>query len=186
MINKLRSNYKLSNALVRVFFVLSYVFYSWYKNLSGALVTIALMQEYATYTGLYVLTEQSTLWLAFSTSLFSGVILVLIVPIVVNWYLNFSRFYKVPQAEYTLIALLFCTLYFVVCGALNLINLITPLLVIWGNVIFPVIVSLGCIIWFYRVTVKLYFNDVTELYYFRSVAVLYLVITAVVTVGTII
>ena len=182
MINKLRSNYKLSNALIRVLFVLTYVFYSWHKNLSAALVAIQLINS----MGEYAIAESYKLWLALTSSLFSGVILVLIVPFVVNLYLKFSRFYNVPQAEYTLIALLFCTLYFVVCGALNLIHLVTPLLLIWGNIVFPVIVSLGCIIWFYRVTVKLYFNDVTELYYFRSVAIFYLVITAVVTLGAII
>lgn len=181
MINKLRSNYKLSNVLVRIFFVLTYVFYSWHKNLSSALYAIEMLNTMGTYT----LSEQSTLWLALSTSLFSGVILVFIVPLVVNWYLNFSRFHSIPRAEYCLLALLFCTLYFVACGALNLIHLFTPLLLVWGNIVFPVVVSLGCVIWFYCVTVKLYFNDVTEPYYFRSVAILYLVITAVITVGAI-
>lgn len=182
MINKLRSNYKLSNVLVRIFFVLTYMFYSWYNNLNGAFFAL----QYLNSMGNYALGQQSMLYLALGTSFIGGVILVFLVPIVVNWYLNFSRFYNIPRAEYCLIALLFCTFYFTVCGALNLTHLFTPLLLTWGTVIFPVVVSLGCIIGFYRVTVKLYFNDVTEVYYFRSVAVLYLVITAVVTVGALI
>ena len=113
------------------------------------------------------------------TSAIIGVIIMLLLPLVSNVFLNYSRFYSVPRAEYSLLMMLFFTLYFTVCGILKLINLITPLLLTWGEVLFPVIVSLGCVIWFYAVTAKLYFNNQTKPYYFRNLATTYLILIVV-------
>lgn len=163
LFNKLRSNYALSNVLIRILFVVTFVLYSWQMSLSATVLFMA----------------QSDLWLALTTSLVLGVIVMFLVPIFVNIFLNASRFYTVPRAEYCLLTHLFCSIFFGICGVLKLINLLTPLLLLWGEVLIPVIVSLGCVIWFYRVTSKLYFNDVTTVYYFRNLAVIYLVLVLV-------
>ena len=172
MINKLRANYNLSNVLIRVLFVLAYVLYSWQTSLAVATVMV----------GQYMGQQMSgsyNLLLALLTSAFLGVIIMVIVPLISNIFLNISHFYTVPQAEYSLLTMLFFTLYFFVCGLLRLINLLTPLLLVWGDVLFPVIVSLGCVIWFYIVTSNLYFNNQTKPYYFRSLAVTYLILIVV-------
>ena len=167
MINKLRSNYHLSNILIRILFVLGYVLYSWQSSLS--VVALMLGQQLGQYN----------LLIALLTSALLGALLMLLVPLVCNAFLTYSRFYTVPRAEYNLLVCLFFTIYFVICGILKLINLITPLLLVWGEILFPVVVSLGCVIWFYSVTAKLYFNNQTKPYYFRSLTVTYIILIVV-------
>ena len=168
MINKLRANYNLSNVLIRIFFVLAYVLYSWQTSL--AVTTLMMGQQ---ISGRY------NLWLALMTSALLGAIIMLLVPLVSNIFLNYSRFYTVPRAEYALLTRLFFTLYFAICGVLKLINVITPILLVWGEILFPILVSLGCVVWFYSVTAKLYFNDQTKPYYFRNLATTYVILLVV-------
>ena len=172
MFNKLRANYQLSNVLVRIAFVLAYVLYSWQTSLSVATLIVGQMTTQA-------LSGQYNLLVALLTSALLGAIVMLLVPLVCNVFLNYSRFYSVPRAEFTLLAHLFLTIYYAICGALKLINLFTPLLIVWGEVLFPVIVSLGCIIWFYSVTAKLYFNNQTKPYYFKSLAIAYVILVII-------
>lgn len=113
------------------------------------------------------------------SSLFIGVVLMFLVPFVANVFLNFSRFYNIPRAEYSLIVLMFFALYYLVCGVLSLVHLFTPLLLTWGEKLFPFITATGCVIWFYAVTKKLYFNDVTARFYFRNLAIVYFVVAIV-------
>lgn len=171
MINKLRANYNLANVLIRIAFVLAYVLYSWQTSLA---VATLMLEDMTQATGSY------NLWVALMASALLGTIIMFITPVISNAFLNFSRFYTVPRAEYALLTHLFFTLYFAICGALRLINLFTPLLLVWGDVLFPLIVSLGCVVWFYALTAKLYFNDQTKPYYFRNLALTYVVLIVVV------
>lgn len=174
MFNKLRSNYKLSRVLVRIAFVLAYMFCNWQAGLLAATQTCDLL--------LYTSGINLTAWcvpIALVAQMLIGAVLMFIVPFLANTFLNASRFYNVPRAEYGLLALLFFTIYYLICGALKSLNLITPLLLVWGGILFPVLVSLGCTVWFYRVTAKLYFNDVTAPFYFRNLAIVYLICAAV-------
>ena len=125
------------------------------------------------------LSGQYNLWVALMASALLGTIVMFIVPFVCNIFLNYSRFYSVPRAEFTLLAHLFLTIYYAICGALKLINLFTPLLIVWGDILFPVIVSLGCIVWFYRVTAQLYFNNQTKPYYFKSLVIAYIILIVI-------
>ena len=117
--------------------------------------------------------------IAIFSSLLIGVVLMFLVPFVAKVFLNFSRLYNVPHAEFALLAQMFFALFYFVSGLLSLVNLFTPLLLTWGEKLFPFIVGTGCVIGFYAVTKKLYFNDVTALYYFRNLAIVYFVFTVV-------
>lgn len=168
MFNKLRSNYKLSNVLVRIAFVLAYMFCNWQAGLLTTTQTCNVLS--------YTLGMDLTAWcvpIALVSQLIVGAIIMLLVPFLTNTFINVSKFYNVPRAEYSLMAYLFFTVYMFICGALKLVNLVTPFMLIWGEILFPVIASLGVAWWFYRVTVRLYFNDVTAPYYFRNLAILY-------------
>ena len=158
--------------LVRILLVLAYVLYSWQKSLAVATLTLGQMMGQA-------LSGNYNLWVALLTSAILGVIIMVIAPLIANVFLNYSRFYTVPRAEYGLIAMLFIALYFAICGVLRLINVFTPILLVWGEILFPVLVSLGCAIWFYAVTAKLYFNNQTKPYYFRNLAVAYVILIVV-------
>lgn len=170
MFNKLRQNYRLSNVLIRIAFVLAYVLYSWQDSMVAVQLSTLQLQS----TGLHM-TNSLAVVTALMTSAGIGVALMFIVPLLASWFLNLSKFYTVPRAEYRLLVHVFFTLYYVVCGVLKLINVFTPLLLNWGDTLFPLLVSLGCMIWFYHVTSKLYFNDVTKVFYFRNISILYFV-----------
>ena len=172
MISKLRANYNLSNVLIRIFFVLAYVLYSWQTSLSVATLMLGQITEQQLFSNY-------NLVVSLLTSALLGTIIMFIVPFIINIFLNISHFYTAPRAEYTLLAMLFFTLYFTICGVLKLINLFTPILLVWGEILFPVLVSLGCVIWFYHVTANLYFNNQTRPYYFRSLAVTYAILIVV-------
>ena len=172
MINKLRANYNLSSILIRIFLVLAYVLYGWQTSL--AVSTLMLGQIMGQQTS-----ASYELIVALLASALLGAVIMAITPLISNVFLNYSRFYTVPRAEYGLLTMLFFALYFAVCGVLKLINLITPILLVWGEILFPVIVSLGCVIWFYHVTANLYFNNQTKPYYFRNLAVTYLILIVV-------
>ena len=158
--------------LVRIAFVIAFILYSWQTTLSVATLMLGQM------TG-QVISGQYNLWVALLTSALLGAIVMLLVPLICNVFLNYSRFHSVPRAEFSLLALLFLAIYYAICGALKLINLFTPLLIVWGEILFPVIVSLGCIIWFYSVTAKLYFNNQTKPYYFKSLVIAYVILVVI-------
>lgn len=155
--------------LIRIALALSYVLYNWQSSLGVASVIVGQMTA-VPVTGAYAL------FVALMTSLLLGVAVSFLTPLISRLFLNYSRFYSVPSAEYGLLTMVFFTLYFAICGVLKLINLFTPILLVWGEIVFPVVVSLGCVIAFFSVTAKLYFNNQTKPYYFRSLIIAYVIL----------
>ena len=163
MFNKLRSNYNLSNVLIRILFVLMFVFCNWQSYLG-----VAYNMNLGAITGGAInLNGVSILILSLFSSAVMGVILVFLIPFLANVFLNAAKIYSIPRAEYRLLVLLFFTIRYFITGLLNLINLITPVFLVWGGVLFPFIAAVGCYVAFYFVTAKLYFNDVTVVNYFK-------------------
>ena len=173
MFGKLRANFRLSNILVRIAFVLTYVLYSWQKTLASTQLAFQL------YGAAYNISDTYMIVMAISVSLLIGMVLMFVVPLVTNVFLTYSRFYNVPRAEFGLFAQLFFTLFYLVSGLLSLVNLITPLFLTWGGKLIPFIVATGAVIGFYAVTKRLYFNDATEKFYFRNLAIIYFVLAFV-------
>ncbi|MCM1289299.1 MAG: hypothetical protein NC132_01415 [Corallococcus sp.] len=165
MIEKLRHNFNLTNVLSRIFFVLSFVFANWQRYLSATVLVLG----------------RSSLWLGLAAAFLVGVIFSFILPLLINLVLNWAKLFSVPRAEYGLFGVLFATLGMFICGLLNLVNLFTPLFAVWGSVIFPFIALTISLLCFYKVTSRLYFNDVTRVYYFKLCLIVYAV--AVVLVG---
>lgn len=172
MVNKLKANYNLSNVLVRIFYVLAVMLSTW----QGMLGTV-----YHTYIGvsadfLAQLNGSLKLVIALMSSSILGVGLMFLTPFLAGLFLNFSKIYSVPRAEYSLLVNLYCAIGFFINGLLNLINLITPIFMVWGGVIFPFIITLGCFVSFYLVTAKMYFNDVTKVHYFKCLLIAALIV----------
>ncbi len=170
MFTKLKNNYRLSNVLARIFFVLAFVFAKWQTGLAAATLTESYLQ---TSLG------ASKLFVALTTVAGLGTGLMFLLPVIVNAILNFAKIYSVPRNEYCLFAHVFCALGYFICGALNLINVFTPIFAVWGRVLFPFVSSLIAALLFYKVTAKLYFNSSTSVYYFKVFAIAYLVIVLV-------
>ncbi len=158
-IEKLRTNFNLTNLLTRIMFVCTFVFAMWQKCAASAL---------------YV-TGSADPWITFAAAILSGILVMFLFSPVVNLLLNITKIYSVPRAEYSLIAMMFAVLNYFILGVLNLVNLFTPLLLAWGAVLFPLISSLVSVILFYRTTAKLYFNDLTAVYYFKAISIVYLI-----------
>ena len=173
MFGKLRANYKLSNVLVRIAVVLTYVLYSWQRVLATARLMTTMYDFAAGMSDTYMLV------VSIFSAMLIGVAIMFLAPLIANVFLNVCRIYSVPRAEYGLIALVFLGLFYLVCGVLSLVNLITPIFLIWGERLFPFVAATGCLIGFYAVTKKLYFNDATAKYYFRNMAIVYFVVAFV-------
>ena len=169
LLEKLKTNFQLSNLIVRILFVAGFIFCNWQDLLISVNLVVATMG----------ISAGTTLAMVLLTGIFTGVLMLFIVPFMVNTLLNFLRLYNLPRHEYVLIALMFFDIGFIACGLLNLINLITPVFMTWGSILFPLVVSCGCMIGFYKVTAKLYFNDVTRQPYFKNLAIAYFVVIAV-------
>lgn len=169
VIEKFKTNFQLSNLIVRILFVVGFIFCSWQDLLISAQLVLSAVG----------MSEDATIPVMILGGVLTAVILLLAIPFVINMLLNFLRMYNVPRAEYVLIAMLFMAIGNFACGILNLVNLFTPILITWGSVIFPLIVSLGCMIGFYKVTANLYFNDVTRPHYFKYLAIVYFVVVVV-------
>lgn len=172
MFNKLRANYNLSNVLVRIFFVLAVVLATWQTSLG----TVNYMYLGVSTDFLAQLNGSEKLVIALLSSMIMGVILMFLTPLLTGLFLNISKIYSVPRAEYCLLANLFCAIGFFISGILGLINLITPIFMLWGSIIFPFVITLGCFVAFYTVTARLYFNDVTRVHYFKCLLVLALIV----------
>lgn len=174
MFNKLKANFNLSNLLVRIFYVLAVVLASWQGMLGTLYHAFANMPAFA--QTMAQLSGNAKLTVALFSSALEGVVLMFVTPFLAGLFLNIAKIYTVPRAEFGLIVNLYCAIGFFVTGLLNLINLITPLFLVWGGVIFPFIVTLGCFVSFYLVTSKMYFNDVTKVYYFKCILVVAIIV----------
>ena len=164
MIEKLRRNFNLANVLTRVLLVLTFVFANWQQYLSATILVLG----------------YSSLALGLSVVFIVGVVLAFLIPVLINWALNVARIYSVPRSEYCLLGTLFAALGMFICGLLNLVNLFTPLFLIWGSVIFPFVALTVVMLCFYKVTSGLYFNDVTRVYYFKVCLVVYAILVVLV------
>lgn len=169
LINKLKTDYRLSNMIVRILFVVGFVFSCWQDLL---LSTTMVASSIGLPSGAVIPTM-------LLTGIIMGAVFTLIIPFLINMLLNFLRVYNVPRHEYVLIALVFFDIGFFAVGILNLVNLFTPLFVVWGSILFPLVVSLGCTIGFYKVTANMYFNDVTRQRYFKNLAIIYVALVVV-------
>lgn len=172
MFSKLRANYNLSNVLVRIFFVLAVILSTW-QSMLGTLnyAFFGNTQEIITQ-----LNGSAKLMIALMSAAIAGVVLMFVTPFLAGLFLNLTKIYTVPRAEYCLLVNLYCAVGFFLNGLLNLINLITPVFMVWGGVLFPFIITLGCFASFYLVTSKMYFNDVTKVHYFKCLLIVAIVV----------
>lgn len=155
MFAHLRKNFKLANWLVRILFVLCYAFANWRTSLS---VTSVLLQ-------------QPDVVVSVLSSLLTGVLLQFVLPLVCNLFLGFARIHFVPNAEYGLLALLFASIGCFVCGVGETVGYFLPVAAGWIAALLPVVTSLVVCFAFFKVTVKLYFNDVTAVNYAKYFAI---------------
>ena len=100
-----------------------------------------------------------------------GVILQFIVPALVNVFINLSKIHSLPFAEYCVVVFLFLSASMLLCGAINLFAWFFPAAAVWITTLSPIVVTLGVGFAFFKVTAKLYFNDVTTVTYARSCVV---------------
>lgn len=160
---KLRSNYRLADLLVRIIFVLTYGFAKWRESsiLIGQLVT------------------GTNEWLVMLFCILASIFVMFLVPFVVNAVLNVAKLYNIPRGEYCLLVLVAMSLYYLLNGIFGLVNLFTPLMIVWIGTLAPFVSLLICAVTFYKVTASMYFNDVSRVYYFKVCGITTLIIFGV-------
>lgn len=164
MISALRKNFKLCNVLVRILFVITYVLANWQVGLTATLQVLG-----------------ETNWLLAAVVLVVlGTVFMFLLPLVVSMFLGIAKIVSLPIAEYNFFAHLFCSVGFAILALLNLVNLFTPLMVVWGLYLFPFVATLVAAICFYAVTSKLYFNDATRPHYFKTFSLFFLAFLVIV------
>lgn len=164
MIAFFRKNFMLSNIVVRILFVLTYFFSHWQTGLTSTLIVMG-----------------ETNWpLAILVLVIIGTVLMFLIPVITGVLLGWARIISVPRAEFCFLAYVFCAVGFAILGIFNLVNLFTPLLLSWGEALFPLIAAAVASLLFYRVTSKLYFNDVTRPHYFKMCAVYFAVFAVII------
>lgn len=150
-----RKNFKISNITAKLLFALMFVLSHWQTGLAATLLISATPN-----------------WLlAIAALAFLGVCFMLLLPLITGVLLSWARIVSVPRAEFNFFAYCFCTVGFVVLALLNSVNLFTPLALVWGGAIFPLVATLSAAVAFYATTSKLYFNDLTRPHYFKMCAI---------------
>lgn len=160
MINKLRQNYNISNILATVAFALTYAFAKWFNFTSVSSIFIG----------------NSNIMVVVLAALLSGFIFAVILPYAINLVLNIARINFVPRAEYSLLAKLFFSATYLVCGLLNLLRFLSPFFAVWGEMLVFAVTTTIAVFSFYSVTAKLYFNNNSRVYYFRLIVIVYIVV----------
>lgn len=164
MFFKLRQNFRLADLLSRILFVLTYAFTCWQRAFAAT----------------YLVMQQANIWLAIVSALLLGVILQFLVPVAINLFLNLARIHNVPTAEYCVVAFVHFALGFVLCGVVNLFGWFFPVASVWISTLAPVVVTAAVGMLFFKVTSRLYFNDVTTPSYAKILAAVLFVFVAVV------
>ncbi len=159
MIKQLRQNYSLSRVLVHALYVLCSILAMWHDVFS-------LLNAYI----------YCTPWIVLLVTVFCSFIVSLIVPFVTKLLLRLFRFYNVLYSEFSLIVLAFMAINNLLIGLAGIPNFFTPTYYIWQVCLVNFVISAICTLIFYKVTAKLYFNEVTRVHYFKIVSVLFLVL----------
>lgn len=87
MFKKLISNYNLSNILCKVLFVITFAFSNWQAFMLAA----------------NIFGGDNSVVIAIISALLLGVVLVFIVPLIVNFLLNYMRLYSIPRLNTSLL-----------------------------------------------------------------------------------
>ena len=112
MFNKLRANYNLSNVLVRIAFVLAFVFCNWQRFLG-----VAYNMSFQSITGGTLdISGVGVLLLSLFSAALIGAVLMFLIPFLADVFLNLAKIHSVPRAEYRLLLLLFFTIGFLLTG----------------------------------------------------------------------
>lgn len=163
MIEKLRQNYRLSNLLARLLFVATVTFALFWKCLPVAGVVSDI--------GGQTIPENLIVPSCVIASLLVAVAVHFLVPLACNLFLNVSRIHCVPAAEYVLLAFVCCSAGFLLRGLFALLAYFVPNVSNWVNGLAPFVLTLASGALFYKITAKMYFNDVTVVPYFKNFSV---------------
>ncbi|MEG2014434.1 MAG: hypothetical protein RR086_01765 [Clostridia bacterium] len=163
MIEKLRKNYQLVNVLSYLCCILFFCLSQWYY-LFGQINYIALAFNFV-----------CTKWMAILIIVLEGAIITLLLSPISSVILNLSRIYFVPRAEFGVLVRLSVTSMFMALSLFNLTFLFSPVVLIWGLLLYKLVLGVGAGIGFYLVTSKLYCNTATKPYYFKVLSIVIIV-----------
>ncbi|MDD3831907.1 MAG: hypothetical protein PHW00_04565 [Clostridia bacterium] len=167
MIQRLRNNYTLSKWLARILYVLCYTFGNW-QLLKSSVISVVQTNNAVMSTPMY-----ASFWLVLLTGILSGVVALLILNLLLVILLNVTHVYYLPRSEFATVITGIVAIKHLLLGILNCLYFITPLISVWGGLLFE---CLGVTVMFaliYIVSRKLYLTNQTAPFFFKSLLVLY-------------
>lgn len=165
MLEKLKTHYGLTLWLVRLLFCVTYVFGCWYDiKTSCYSATI--------YYGI----GMTSVWLCLLVGILSAIIWLVILNVLVRMLLRALSIYGLPSNEFAVVVTFFFSFYYLLLGLFYLFALITPVILVWGQILFPVVSTLIASMLFFFAIRKLYLNTTTSPRMFKYVLVFSLVL----------
>ncbi len=163
IVNKIRSNYLASAIIIRLLFVVTFIFANWQLALSACVMVLGTTSVAVVLLSLAILTAMITV----------------LIPVITNVLLNAYGIHTVPRQEYILIVFLSFSAGCFVNGALNLLIMAMPFAGSWIIILSRFLGNVLSWILLYSVTSRLYFNDANRKYYFKGMAIMFFVFAVV-------
>lgn len=159
LINKIRNNYLASAILIRLLFVVAFVFANWQLTVSACVMVLG----------------TPSIGLIIGSIAIMTVMVTVLLPVITNLLLSMYRIYTVPREEYVLLTFFFFSMGCLLQGLLNLLVMAIPYAGSWIIILSRFFGSVLSWVLLYTVTSKLYFNDVNRKYYFKAMAIVFFV-----------
>lgn len=166
MLEKLRNHYSLTLWLTRLVFCVSYIFGNWY-NIKSSCFYYSVMLSQPIFT---------QLWLCLVVGLLSSIIWLLLISVICNFLIKMLNLYSFPKSEFNVVLTFFFAAYYLLLGILNLFVLITPVILVYAQAIFPVVSLITVSMLFYFTVNKLYLNNATAPRFFKIVMIFVIIV----------
>ncbi len=164
MLGLLKKNYGLSLWIVRVIFGLTLI-------LGQFFYIDSVMAYVSMLLGVQI---PRVWWFYFIYALFATAIAELLIRLLSRAAFNLLHVYVIPFNEFVVLFMLATALKNLVAGLIKLLYLLTPVVMVFGEILIDFIVGAGVYFALYLVVKKLYLNDKTAPFVFKWGVILYM------------
>lgn len=165
MIEFIRKDYRRSVWLIRIVLVFA-VSFGLMFDIDSSMVFLSMALTQFTRSYLYNLVF----------AIIIVIIIEFITTMVVRFALSYAKIYNLPRHELILFAMFFQIPYYLILGVLNLTYYFVPFFFMWGSMLFGLIASIPCFLFFFKTINKLYLNAQTSAYFYKVIMIVYLII----------
>lgn len=162
---KLKLNYGKTVIVIRLLFVVSFIF----ANIYNLLGVGNLLKQTMDINGAALLIS------VLISAMLTALLISLIVRPILGVILGLAKIYYLPVYEVSAVALLCMTLSNGILAILNATFFITPVIVPWGLILFSFISSTITVLLFFKIMKKNYLNSTNAPYFFKVTSICYFI-----------